>query len=61
MKINIAKTGVSGWVAVLDNDGDTMYASQKHPRPGCAVREVLNWLYFEYGAPDQISIDLSDW
>jgi hypothetical protein len=41
---------------------DEQYASSVEPRPGCAVRTVMNTVQLEYGAPDsELTITIDGW
>ena len=41
---------------------DEQYASSVEPRPGCAVRTVMNQVQLEFGAPtEEITITIDGW
>mgnify|MGYP003632838320 CR=1 FL=1 len=41
---------------------DEQYASSVEPRPGCAVRTVMNQVQLEFGAPtEEMTITIDGW
>jgi len=61
MEIIIKELSKKRFSATLYINGE-MFASSIEPRPGCAIRTVLNKLQLEYGAPSgDLVIDISDW
>lgn len=61
MEIIIKELAKKRFSATLYINGE-MFASSIEPRPGCAIRTVLNRLQLEHGAPSgDLVIDISDW
>lgn len=61
MEIVIKELAKKRFSATLYINGE-MFASSVEPRPGCAIRTVLNKLQHQFGAPSgDLVIDISDW
>tara|TARA_R110000803_G_scaffold166778_4_gene230104 strand:- start:268 stop:453 length:186 start_codon:yes stop_codon:yes gene_type:complete len=61
MEIVVKELAKKRYSATLFINGDR-FASSVEPRPGCAIRTVLNMLQLEHGAPSgDLVIDISDW
>lgn len=62
MRADIVYEG--GWFAIIvDDDGTTLFKSQKEKRAGCASRVALNYMEQQYGSPStsKFVIDLDEW
>lgn len=60
MKIVIKKEG-KRYVAYLYIDEELVQTSAEELRPGCAVRSVINWSVYQYGAPDEMELMVEGW
>lgn len=61
MMIEITSQGKS-FVAIAKEDDSIIFSSGLHPRPGCAMRDVVNYLYLHWGLnASLIQFDLKEW
>jgi hypothetical protein len=63
MKVIATRKGTK-WYAVVEEDGMAIVSSHTgEPRPGCAIRQVLNKLQITYGQPagEQVVLTIDEW
>lgn len=49
------------YVAKLIDNNSVINMSGNHPRPGCAVREVMNWMLLNWGHAKEVTLELKEW
>lgn len=62
MVIEINSVGPKQFVSTVKDGDSELFISTKHPRPGCAARDALNYIYFSWGgSASLIELDLKEW